>query len=99
MSNIPTDLAQARRRRLQELDDYVLTEGSESDGTKFPSITSSAAVAAPSSAVLYHAPAQVTNARLDEASRTFRLQLGGLKLGSSVEKLLKPTLALSLIHI
>lgn len=99
MSNIPTDLAQARRRRLQELDDYVLTEGSESDGTKFPSITSSAAVAAPSSAVLYHAPAQVTNARLDEASRTFRLQLGGLKLGSSVEKLLKPTLASKLVEL
>jgi leucine-rich repeat protein SHOC2 len=99
MSNIPTDLAQARRRRLQELDDHILSEGLDNDGSKLPAITSTATVAAPSSAVVGQVPAQVTNARLEEASRTLRLQLGGLKLGTSVEKILKPALASKLVEL
>jgi Leucine-rich repeat (LRR) protein len=99
MSNIQTDLAQARRRRLQELDDHVLSEHAGSDGTKLPAITTTAAVAAKSSAVISQVPVQVTNARLDEASRTLRLQLGGLRLAAGVEKLLKPALTSKLVEL
>lgn len=100
MSNIQTDLAQARRRRLQELDDHVLSsEDAGSDAIKLPAITSTAAVAAQSSAMVSQVPVQVTNARLDEASRTLRLQLGGLRLGAGIEKLLKPALASKLVEL
>jgi Leucine-rich repeat (LRR) protein len=99
MSNIHTDLAQSRRRRLLELDDHVLSEDPGSDGTKLPAITSTAAVAAHSSALVSPAPSQVTNARLDEASRTLRLQLGGLRLGAGVEKLLKPALSSKIVEL
>jgi leucine-rich repeat protein SHOC2 len=64
-----------------------------------PAITSTAAVTAQSSALATQTPVQVTNARLDEASRTLRLQLGGLRLGAGVEKLLKPALSSKLVEL
>jgi Leucine-rich repeat (LRR) protein len=99
MSGIQTNLAQARRRRLQELDDHVLSEEAGSEGTKLPAITSTAAVSAQSSALVNQTPVQVTNARLDEASRTLRLQFGGLRLGAGVDKLLKPALSSKLVEL